>query len=293
LQQNVPPIFENPQLVENGTLPYMLQALAGETVIEQPTYYAPPRDHPEGNKSSLGKGHYFPIWNEAGRVSEIVEITPDFSDLLMAQQAFAQERAQLLRTIAQVANLLLKSPDYTAVLPDVVRRLGEAVGSDRCAIVTAQSYPLLLHSPIAFAAEWCSENVLRSADSTPDVFSMSWQNFPELHECLLLEKSANYLVTDLSEPNRSLFVRQGVSSIVYLPIIVNGQPWGQIGFDNCGEPRLFEEAEIAILKVAADSIAAAIARQQKDEALQKSEALYRSLFEISKGVSRAWGSTSV
>jgi PAS domain S-box-containing protein len=291
-QQNTFPIFENPQLVENGTLPYMLQALAGETVIEQPNAYDASRDHPEGERG-FGKGHYFPIWDEAGQVSEIVEIAPDFSDLLRAQQAFAQERAQLLGTIAQVANLLLKSPDYTAVLPDVVRLLGEAVGSDRCSIVTAQSYPLLSHSLIAVAAEWCCENVPRSTDSTPDLFSMNWQNFPELHECLLLEKSANYLVTDLSEPNRSLFVRQGVSSIVYLPIIVNGQPWGQIGFDNCGEPRLFEEAEIAILKVAADSIAAAIARQQKDEALQKSEALYRSLFEISKGVSRAWGSTSV
>ena len=31
--------------------------------------------------------------------------------------------------------------------------------------------------------------------------------------------------------------------------------WGQIGFDNCGEPRLYDESEIAILKVAADSIA--------------------------------------
>jgi PAS domain S-box-containing protein len=177
--------------------------------------------------------------------------------------------------------LLLKSPNYTAVLPDVVRLLGEAVGSDRCAIVNAQSYPLLIQSPIAFAAEWCGENVPYAADSTPDVVSMSWQDFPELYECLLLEKTANYFVMDLSEPNRSLFVRQGISSIVYLPIIVNGQPWGQIGFDNCGQSRLFDEAEIAILKVAADSIAAAIARQQKDEALQKSEALYRSLFEIS------------
>jgi PAS domain S-box-containing protein len=100
LQQNAFPIFENPQLVENGTLPYMLQALAGETVIEQPSFYDPSRNHPEGNKNSLCKRHYFPLWDEAGRVSEIVGIAPDFSDLLRAQQAFAQERAQLLGTIA-------------------------------------------------------------------------------------------------------------------------------------------------------------------------------------------------
>ena len=46
----------------------------------------------------------------------------------------AQERVNLLSTVAQVANLLLRSQDYTTVLPNVVRLLGEAVGSDRCAI---------------------------------------------------------------------------------------------------------------------------------------------------------------
>lgn len=45
--------------------------------------------------------------------------------------------------------------------------------------------------------------------------------------------------------------------------------------------RLYNEAEIAILKIAADSLAAAIERQQKDDDLKRSEALYRSLFEIS------------
>ena len=45
--------------------------------------------------------------------------------------------------------------------------------------------------------------------------------------------------------------------------------WGHIGFDNCGEPRLHDEAEIAILQVAAESMAAAIARQARDEELRE------------------------
>jgi hypothetical protein len=46
-------------------------------------------------------------------------------------------QASLLSTVAQVANLL-RSPDYTTVLPDVVRLLGEAVGSD-CKIMLSAS----------------------------------------------------------------------------------------------------------------------------------------------------------
>ncbi len=49
LNQQACPIFANAQLVENGTLPYMLQALAGETVIEAPTYYDTSKDI-EGGK---------------------------------------------------------------------------------------------------------------------------------------------------------------------------------------------------------------------------------------------------
>jgi cell fate (sporulation/competence/biofilm development) regulator YlbF (YheA/YmcA/DUF963 family) len=52
-----------------------------------------------------------------------------------AQQDTAQDRVRLLDAIAQVANLLLRSSDYSLVLSDVVRLLGEAVESDRCNII--------------------------------------------------------------------------------------------------------------------------------------------------------------
>lgn len=133
-------IFHDPQLIENGTLPYMQRALAGETIVEPPTYYDSDRTIPGAN-FNYGRGHYFPIRNAEGEVVEIVEIAPDYAEYFEVQQQLfrqreqaAQERAKLLSTIAQVANLLLRSPDYTIVLPDVVRLLGEAVGSDRCCI---------------------------------------------------------------------------------------------------------------------------------------------------------------
>jgi PAS domain S-box-containing protein len=198
------------------------------------------------------------------------------------QKSAGQERAQLLSTIAQVANLLLKSPDYTTVLPDVVRLLGETVGSDRCAIAQDVLHPTLGVPAAKVIVEWCQERVISSFEATPELAdTLPWQDLPELYDKLLQGETANYLVSNLSEPNRSLFAAQGVTSVVYIPIVADGKGWGQIGFDNCGEPRLYDEAEIAILRIAADSLAAAIERQVKDDELRKSESLYRSLFEIS------------
>jgi len=283
------PIFANAQLVENGTLPYMLRALAGETVIEEPTYYDSSKDFDSG-KLNYGKGHYFPIRDKAEVVREIVEIAPDFSDLWAAQQTLQQERdraaterIKLLGTIAQVANLLLRSPDYTSVLPDVVQLLGEAVGSDRCAITQDIMHSVSDHPAVRILTEWDRAGISSSIDRTPEYESgvVLEGNVLKFHEQFLRGEIANFLIADVPEPLQSLFEAQKCTSMLIVPIMVQGKCWGQVGFDNCGAPRLFDAAEIAILKIAADSIAAAIERREKDDELRRSEALYRSLFEIS------------
>lgn len=203
------------------------------------------------------------------------------------QDKAAQERAKLLSSVAEAANLLLRSADFAEVLPDVVRLLGEAVGSDRCGIVTTHDAELLPSSSVYLVAEWHKKGVLSTYDATPELDGMTWQQFGKLYECLLKEEPANYLVSELSEQGRKIFEAQGASSIVFIPIVVNDKPWGQIGFDNCGEPRLYDEAEISILQVAAESIAAAIARQTQENSVREAEERYRNLIALStEGVYR-------
>ncbi len=289
LNKQASPIFANAQLVENGTLPYMLQALAGETVIEEPTYYDTSQDI-DGGKLNYGKGYYFPIRDKAEVVREIVEIAPDFSDLWATQQKLqserdraATERLKLLGTIAQVANLLLKSFDYTTVLFDVVRLLGLAVGSDRCSITQDTIHPTSGKLAVKVVAWWDKPGIVTTTELIPEYeegFILEAGSF-EFHEPFLRGEVANFLVADLPEPMRSVFAAQGNTSMLIVPIMVQGQCWGEIGFDNCEESRLYDETEIALLKIAADSVAAALERQAKDDELRRSEALYRSLFEIS------------
>jgi PAS domain S-box-containing protein len=287
LNQQGCPIFDNPQLVENGTLPYMLQAFAGEAIVEVPTYYDAAS---EGGVKFFSQGHYAPIRDEFGVVQEIVEIAPDVSALFAAQQAIqdereraAQERAQLLSTIAEVTNLLLKAEDYTSVLPQVVKLLGEATGSDRCMIGQRLTHPISGESALRTAPEWCKSAVRPSEEFSPhlDQLFLREHDAPCVAAQLTQGEVVNCLVTDLSEPDRSLFAMQGNSAELFVPILVNRECWGFICFDRCGEPRLSDEAEIAILKVAADSLAAAIERQAKDNDLRESERRYRTLFELS------------
>lgn len=169
---------------------------------------------------------------------------PKFSD---------RERACLLSTIAQVANLLLRSPDYITVLPEVVRLLGEAVGSDRAVVMQDIGlHPTLNLPAIKTLVVWCKSGVTDPNEATlPVAQAYLWEDVPESYETLARGEVFNRLIADLQEPGRSLLAAQGNTSCLFVPIVVNRELWGLIGFDNCGEPRLYDETEIATLKIAA------------------------------------------
>ncbi|MEL6813813.1 MAG: GAF domain-containing protein [Cyanobacteria bacterium J06598_3] len=189
----------------------------------------------------------------------------------------AQERAKLLSSVAEAANLLLRSADYTTVLSDVVQLLGEAVGSDRCSITQDVRHPRSGKLAIKLLAEWCADRRLPATPDAPVFFDEDncltlSGDFLVFHRALCRGEVINFLVGDLTTaPEKKLMESQGNTSMLIVPIMVQGQRWGGIGFDNCGEPQLYDESEISILRVAAESIASAIARQVQDEALRDVE----------------------
>jgi PAS domain-containing protein len=203
----------------------------------------------------------------------------------LRQSEARSRQTPLLSTVATVANLLLRSPDYNTVLPDVVRLLGEAVGSDRCVVAQCLVHLESGKPAVRVGSEWecCQEGVLHSDEFSPHTDRLFlWEDdTPYVYEKMRQGKVINALVTDIPEPDRNLFIAQGNTAELFVPIWVDRKLWGFIAFDNCGEPRLYDEAEIAILQVAAESLAAAIARQAKDEELRDSEKRYRTLFELS------------
>jgi signal transduction histidine kinase len=194
------------------------------------------------------------------------------AELTQVRQSAGQTRDDsLLLTVAQVTNLLLRSQNYQLALPEVMRLLGEAVGSDRCAIGQDQGIHPTLNKPfLTMEVEWCKSGVLYSSEFSPHPDQVYlWEDAPHSYRKLLQCEVVNCLVADLPEPDRGLFEAQGNLAELFVPILVHEQFWGFIAFDNCGEPRLYDEAEIAILRIAADSIAAAIERQINDNELQK------------------------
>ena len=67
--------------------------------------------------------------------------------------------------------------------------------------------------------------------------------------------------------------------MVVMPITVDEEWWGFIGFDHCAEERLWHQAEIDALTVAANTLGAAIGRERAERRISETETRYRSLVE--------------
>ncbi len=67
--------------------------------------------------------------------------------------------------------------------------------------------------------------------------------------------------------------------MVVMPITVDDEWWGFIGFDHCAEERTWHQAEIDALTVAANTLGAAIGRERAERRISETETRYRSLVE--------------
>jgi PAS domain S-box-containing protein len=79
---------------------------------------------------------------------------------------------------------------------------------------------------------------------------------------------------DLTGYNRQVFEDTQTLSFISVPIMLRGDCWGFLGFDDCHTERAWTTLEIDVLTMAAALIAGAIARTEADERLRISEQRY-------------------
>lgn len=90
------------------------------------------------------------------------------------------------------------------------------------------------------------------------------------------------IVEDFAREERfscpELLSRHGVRAGLSVPIFVDGRAWGVLGAHTC-RPRHFSADDVHFLQAVAHVLAAAIERQQHEEALRASEARYRAIVD--------------
>jgi len=197
-------------------------------------------------------------------------------------EAALQQRDRYLSALADVQNRLLAAEDVTSTYSDVLARLGRAADASRAYIFRATDSD---RRAVSQVAEWCAPGV------PPEIDNPDLQNFP-LHEHLpqiAARLAAGELVfgvpSEFPTAERECLEAQGIRSVLFVPLHVEDEFAGFLGFDQCDRVRHWSEREMQLLQATGRTLSLALSRQQTQQALRASEAKYRSIFErVDRGI---------
>ncbi|MBI5932348.1 MAG: diguanylate cyclase [Chloroflexi bacterium] len=173
-----------------------------------------------------------------------------------------KRRDAILRVVNLVAGEFLRSPNWEKNVPTVLEQLGTAALASRAYIferhISENGVPL-----VSQRYEWVAEDIQSHFDD-PGLQNLAWVDagFARWEEYFEQGKIIAGKVKDLPVAEQELLVSQNILSIVAVPIILDENLWGFVGFDDCLREREWTDAELGALRAAADIFGAALMRRE-------------------------------
>lgn len=201
---------------------------------------------------------------------------------LLAQQKAIDlsQRDCILNITANAAQALLNYENLEQGIFQALQIIGEGIDTDRVIVMehcndsTGESVGY-----VKMLFEWHSASTVSQLHH-PDLQQVSYEGIESWYEQLSKGETVAAIVTELPEPIRSGQIEIGVKSMYSVPIMINDNYWGLIGFDDCQEIKQRSETEISILKITATCIGSAI--QQSRIRIEREQAERQILLEQQK-----------
>ncbi|MCX7597147.1 MAG: GAF domain-containing protein, partial [Fischerella sp.] len=181
-------------------------------------------------------------------------------------EAVLAKRERYLAILVEVQRRLLADDTDGNCYAYILEQLGQASGASRVYMFenhTDETGRWLASQRV----EWCAEGIIAEIDR-PALQNLPLQEFfPSWTEAIGRGEIVAGTVTEFPQPEQRILASRKVLSILVLPLIVNNQFWGFIGFDNCQEARLWDSLEVDLLATAAAAIALHQERALAEKAL--------------------------
>jgi signal transduction histidine kinase/HAMP domain-containing protein len=186
-----------------------------------------------------------------------------------------EQRDTMLQTVNQVATILLESEidRFAGDLRRCMGMLGAAVDVDR--VYIWKNYIKDGKLCCTQLSEW-SEGAEPQQGSEYTVNVAYDEIIPHWETRLSRVSCINNIVRNMSAEEQSQLSPQGVLSILIMPVYLQDNFWGFVGFDDCDRERIFTANEESILRSASLLIATALLRNEMTlnlhTALEKAQA---------------------
>lgn len=218
---------------------------------------------PDGSECYM-EVYGYPIIDAAGDVVQMIEYCLDVTRRKQVELEL-KKRDAILEAVRFVAEIFLESTRWEEGIDLALRQLGRTTGVSRVYIAEALE-ATQVPSPMRLRWDWASAQVVPKRQ-----FWGPQANPEELHDLDEWQKRLREGISiqgsyyDFSHQEQGWLQRQEIQATVVVPIFVEKKWWGLIGFDDCREPRIWSQAEVGALKVAAETLGAAIHHGERDQ----------------------------
>lgn len=206
----------------------------------------------------------------------ILGVARDISERKLAERSLHRRQA-VLEAMRFAAEKFLENASWQTNIQEILARLGQAIEASRVYIFENHRGPdgTILASQ---RYEWTAPHIKPQIDN-PELQNFPWQaaGFQRWEESLSQGNPIFGHVRDFPASEEPFLTGQEIKSIAVVPIFVNQQWWGFLGFDECLGEREWSVAELEALKAAASTLGAAIQHAQADQALKNSQEKLRHL----------------
>ncbi|MEH1836771.1 MAG: EAL domain-containing protein [Nostoc sp.] len=201
-------------------------------------------------------------------------------DITEQKRATAElrQRDRLLQAVAEAANYLLGEMNYETGIERALAVLGEAAKADRAYLFQNHSHPATGEIAVSLRFEWTHSSI----ESTHH----HWQNQPyqasglvRWYTVLSSGQSISALTQKFPVAEQEFLIRDGIQSLLLVPLRLENELWGYIGLADCTFERHWSRHEESTLLTMAASIIGARQRQQVEEKIR-----YQALHDLLTGL---------
>jgi signal transduction histidine kinase len=178
--------------------------------------------------------------------------------------------------------------NYEESIQSSLAILGNATQVDRVYVFGFHDHPTTQIPLVSQKWEWVKYGII------PQIDNPELQNLPILDVCprwyemLSVGQSISGMVDTFPEGEQAILKPQNILSLVVVPIMIQEECWGFMGYDNCQNDHYWTRSEVAVLEAIAHSFGGAIARHDAEENLKEAnKVLTRQTRELLKAQDEA------
>ena len=237
----------------------------GEKVIRtgRPVQF---EDSSQGRRFS---NRIYPLFDAQHNVNRIAIFARDITEQRQAEEALLR-RDRLLEAIAQAASRLMVPGDPEKIFNGALELLARATGVERIFIYENHAHPDTGEPVASYRYGW-SDPVSPQQIDKAELQNFPWQTYglQPWYDALIAGHEITQSHHVLIDPDSLLGPADTTVSLVIVPIFVNNEFWGIVGFGERNEDRHWSKDEISALRTISTSIGTTIERQQFEAELRQ------------------------